>query len=105
MSATISIIQIGYNRFAVRKPADAAAMVRLMAEAMPVDYTVHNSKVLYFPSTRDRDSTIGMEVIPAAHLVAADPKIEPHVQEDLSAPRRRGLRLTGPSIKPPPSTE
>lgn len=103
---SVTILSIGYAEFAIRKPADAATIIRLMAEAVPVESAFHNNKSVYFPQPHGRNREIGMKVIPNDSLVASDPHLEGPPADDVCVPRRRGLKLTGPSIKTePPSAE
>jgi hypothetical protein len=95
---TFHVVSIGYRKFAMRKAADAASLVRIMAEAMPVDETYRHGKSWYFPASDRERNKISLEVVPQTQLLASEPPKDADLNV-ATEPRRRGLRITGPSIK------
>ena len=96
----MTIVSIGYRQFAIRKAADAAAIVRIIAEAVPLECEYRAGKLWYYPAESDRNK-ISMEVTDDRQILRQKPPVGEDINLEPTTPRRRGLRLVGPSIKTP----
>jgi len=96
----MTIIKIGYREFAVRKASDAAALVRIMAEAAPLESEFRDGHCWYYPAEGDGNK-VSMEIVDDRQILRQKPPSEGDIELAIepSAPLRRGLRLIGPSIK------
>lgn len=100
-----TVITIGYRQFAIRKATDAAALVRIMAEAVPIDSAYRDGRTWFFPAKDGDRNKISMEVVPDRQVLHTEPPAEGDIEAATTVPRRRGLRLIGPSIKTPSTKE
>jgi hypothetical protein len=68
-----TILKIGYHEFLIEKASDAAAVVKAMAGAIPVDSRHRRGKYTYFPAKNPDCREVGMKTIRTDQLYAADP--------------------------------
>lgn len=101
----MTIVTIGYRKFVVRKATDAATLMKIMAEALPVESDYRKDREWFWPATKDRSCKVSMEVVADTQLLRSEPPEGEDIDIPVTVPRNRGLRLTGPSIKVNSTTE
>jgi hypothetical protein len=82
-----AILEIGYHKFLVRDEADAVKVIKALTDAVAVDYGWEGTRKVYFPEKRDRDLTIGLEIVKASQIR----KEAPPEEED--EPKKTVLQL------------
>lgn len=81
-----AILEIGYHKWLVRDEAAAVKALKALSDAVLVEYAWEGTKKVYFPEKRDRDLTIGLEIIKASQLrreappEEEEPKAKPVLQ-------------------------
>lgn len=67
-----TILTIGYRKFLVRRDQDAAAAIRALAGAIPVESRFKNGQTYYWPE-QHREQEISMTTVLPRQLIECDP--------------------------------
>ncbi len=67
------IVSIGYQDYLIKKDADAAKLIALLASAVRVKSVVYAGRIVYFLS--DQQPDISMKAILPSNLFTSDPTV------------------------------
>jgi hypothetical protein len=90
-----SILKIGYQAFVVRRASDAAAVVRALADAVPVQEGWHDNRTIYYPDRGcSRHAEVSLRTVLPEQLRSAKPGEDIEAEgEPIVTPAPRKLRL------------
>jgi len=67
-----TILNIGHQKFLMKSPAAAAAVITAMASAVRLEWSYRDDRYLFWP--HDTTTSVGLEQISVSQLRRSDPK-------------------------------